>query len=322
MLRPVPFIILPVAIPLACLLAATPLSATGMSPRIALRTSAEVTAARLTLNDVADLSAPDLATLRRLMALPLAGAPRAGETVMLSRAEVARQLARWHEMTEGMEWAGAPAVAVARPLHLVNGMSVQQAARGAVEAALAMLGVPVQWTALHASAQPMDLRLEGVRATEVTLRPRTPFISSSAAPYALVWVDVLAGERVARSMPVRFTLEATRPVPNVAARDGSNRFSAAPAARLGTVALASAQVARSVSASAPIPAAANARPLLIGKGDAIRVRTHRGRLSIERPALALDGGGAGEPVTVRMASNASPILARVVARGLAEVSVP
>src|SRR5690606_33272710 len=131
---------------------------------IALRTDADVATARLTLNDIADLAAPDLATLRRLMALPLGSAPHAGETFTLPRAAVAQRLASMAGMADNVEWAGASTVRVARSVHFVSGMAIQQSARAAVLAALSTAGVPEQQVMLGMSVEPMDVRLEGVRA--------------------------------------------------------------------------------------------------------------------------------------------------------------
>ena len=106
------------------------------SLRIELRPAVEVERSGVTLGDVASLDGPASLT-RRLAALPLGPAPRAGEIVRVEREDVAR----WVRARTGLDgaritWSGAAAVSVRRAMRAVAGATLARHAEDGLRSAL------------------------------------------------------------------------------------------------------------------------------------------------------------------------------------------
>jgi len=82
---------------------------------IALRPTVQVVQDRVNLGDIADLSAPDAATLQRFMSLSLGSAPLPGKSVSLSGLQVQgwahRQLG---PAARQVQWSGASRIEIVR----------------------------------------------------------------------------------------------------------------------------------------------------------------------------------------------------------------
>lgn len=350
-------IVVALASALASALTSITTVAHAAAPRIVLHPHVEVTGAQITLNDVAELSARDLPTLRRLMRAPLGHAPRAGESVTWTQADVAQRVSGIAGPAHALEWQGDAAVTVTRPLHVVAGHEVERVAQHALLAALPTYGLPASPALFNVISPPLDTRLPDVSAHTVTLQARAPVIVRGIRPHATVWIDVRAGQRVVRSVPVRYSLDSTAPAPvldtaravstpstpyGLNATTTHANTTNALATRISTTrspiersTAGNSFAERSVAARTPLakpspttePTARAAirdtgDTIRVTQGETIRVRMRDGALSIERPAVALHDSIAGEPVQVRITPGMPPVTARLIARGFAEVTTP
>src|SRR5688572_52200 len=109
--------LIPIATVLLAAFTAPVAGARAVEPvvRIELRPLVQVAGAEVTLGDAAAMSTTDLPLLRRLVALPLGPAPRGGEAVRLSRAD----LERWIRLRTGLQagqltWEGGEVAEVRR----------------------------------------------------------------------------------------------------------------------------------------------------------------------------------------------------------------
>jgi flagella basal body P-ring formation protein FlgA len=193
-----------IAVPIRLLRAAcvcVPLMANAAAPSqvtISLRPAVHVSSPQVRLGEVADLSAPDLASLRRLMDIPLGPAPRAGSVEMFERADIERAAkAIAGDVVAKAFWSGAARVEVQGETNILDGRQIVRAAQASLRDALAMHAGHVE---LFAPSVPHDLDLP---AGNVVLRPRVAS-DEIVGRRTVVWVDVYAADRLARSVPVTF----------------------------------------------------------------------------------------------------------------------
>ena len=102
--------------------ATTAMTATGSSPiRIALRPQVTTGGPVVLLGEVADLTTPDLALLRRLASLSLGGAPQPGRVVQLTAARLREWVRRQLGSVAALAiWSGAEVVIVAGAVPAVS----------------------------------------------------------------------------------------------------------------------------------------------------------------------------------------------------------
>lgn len=317
-----------------CLLAACPPAAfAGVTAiTIELLPQVKVRSAQVTLGQVAYLTSSDLPALRRLLAVPLGTAPVAGNTVSLDRATLTRWLRSQAGLRDGhIQWAGAQASAITTATRELGGHEIEQAAREALQS---WLSERSQRAEVRALAVPRDLQLpEG--AAELVVRP---IDDTQPRKRMLVWVDVWAGGRFVRTLPVSFEVSAWAIVPASS--------SGAPAgAPLDVRALALSEVDVTLLPAAAIPAGALPamastgaqrlrRPVHPGealtvrhlesvpaveRGQWLTARSVAGSVALESRVEALQDGRVGQTVRVKQANSANSISARVTGPGQVEV---
>jgi hypothetical protein len=196
--------------------------------RIALKSEAVVTERQVRLGAIATIESSDLATVERLVAMPVAMAPRPGYTDRLTREEIKRRL---RTVTPGIRsplaWEGADAVRIELGTSLVEGerlraMAVEHA-RAAFEPRFAGLDVAAVENVADVAVPPGAL----------TLRPRV-LPADALARRMPVWIDVFVDNVFFRAVAVAVQVEAFAPalVGARAARRGTRgeggRFRSAP----------------------------------------------------------------------------------------------
>lgn len=284
------------------------------------------------LGDVANLYTRDLPTIRRLSALSLGRAPVAGAEAVVRRDTVAR----WVRSRLGMGadrilWGGAEETRVRVLEQYLPAARIEQAARSVLR----------EWLGQRASRFEIDtLSLPGdikVPVGEVELKARPLAANLEPASRMVVWMDVLAGGRFVRTVPVSFAVEAYReawvapapvargvPLEAVMAerREVAIAGGSVPVSRQGSPVDGSTdgrRTTRAAKSGEPLTARNTAPLPAIARGDWVALHLKSGMVELERRAQALQDGELGQVVKVRAANNASPVEARVVAPGRVEV---
>ena len=307
--------------------------------RVALRPEVQVDRADVRLGDIALLSSPDIDTLRRAMAVPLGQAPRLGEPVALEGARLRGWLrSRMGLRDEQIQWEGVESTSVRAAMREIAGETVAAQAREALKSHLEAIarqkGLVQPRIELQAVGVPPMLQ---VPAAGIQLRIR-PLEALVPGPRMLVWVDVFAGERHVRAIPVRFEmslfamaavareeLAAGSEVPeeNVAWRevDLARLPAAAVPAAWGTQMDAGAplHVRKRMAAGEVLTADRVGPALAVARGQWVRVTATSGGLSLESRAQSLQDGQIGQTVRVRPQNAAEPLMAKIIAPGQLEL---
>lgn len=284
---------------------------------LTLRAEALLGHARITLADVAGVSAQDAA----LASLDLAAAPRVGYVERLSRAHIEQLLARRAGVTQ-VAWDGAASVAVRVRTQALAPEQLGAAARAAAQAAFGPRhsGLKVE---LAAQPAPLELPLGEYRIVA------RPLAAQPLAARVAVWLDVEVGGALYRSVVVALKLSARQSVyvarrtlapgalvgqhelelreMDLAALDGAPALPAAAALPL--------RLRRGVAAGQVLGEAALAQPGMIYKGDQVRLVVRSGAIGIETDAVALADAAPGERVAVRSASAREAVTGRASAGG-------
>lgn len=341
------------AVLLALCMAGVPAGAFAASPAgdapvaIELRPWVKVDQASVRLGDIAFLTARDLPTLRRLMALPIGTAPRPGSPAMLDRDTIAQ----WVEARSGMpsvergaaslpaiRWSGSSETIIETAAQELSGETVVDAARSALLAWLSQRSV-------RAEVQPVSI------ARDLTLPAGTPVLrvrplSSQAAPSRrmLVWVDAWVDNRFVRTTAVTFEVDAWAPV--TVATTGVSSGTA-----VDGIVLRGATTTREVDLTKvprgkPLLAAVDGssgletgrqrlrRPLKAGevltdghleatpavaRGKWAHLLARSGDVSVESRVEVLQDGREGQIVRVKVPGSGGEVLARVTGPGQVEV---
>lgn len=300
--------------------------------RIVLPANVGVARPDVSLGDIALMSTPDLQTLKRLMALPLGPAPRAGEKAQLGRAE----LTRWIQLRTGLDarhivWEGASVTELHRASAEIPGARLVAVANEALRA----------WLAGHTSRAdvavttvPRDVAVPFGQSS-LTARP----IPQDAQPARrmAVWVDIWVEDRFIRTVPVGFEVAAYGPayvadgdMPLGARFDDSAlkvrevelTGRALPLLAPPSVATAAepTQLRRPVSAGAALTRQDAEQQAAVTRGDWVALRVRSGAIDMESRVEALQSGRVGQTVSVKPSRATAPILARVVGPGQVEVT--
>lgn len=307
--------------------------------RVALRPQVQVDRADVRLGDVALLSSTDLETLRRAMAVPLGQAPRLGEPVALEGTRLRGWLrSRMGLRDEQIQWEGVDSTSVRTAAREIAGDAVAAQAREALlehlQAVARQRGLVQPRIELQAVALPSMLQ---VPATGTQLRVR-PLEQVIPGPRMMVWVDVFAGERHVRAIPVRFevSLFAMAPVARQELAAGSDvpqedvAWREVDLARLPAAAVPAAWSAqtgaeapvhvRKRTAAGEVLTADRVGPApAVARGQWVRVIATSGGLSLESRAQSLQDGQIGQTVRVRPQNAAEPLMAKIVAPGQLEL---
>lgn len=279
----------------------------GAAPRVTLELRPELrtSGATVLLGEVAVVRSPELALVRRLLQLSVGPAPAAGEAARLARSDLAEWLQRRAGLApDEIAWRGPASTHVVAEGRVVEGTHVAAAAEAHLRDWLQRLGATadVSWR-----RQPPDLQ---VPTGSLRLQPRA-IAAAAPRPRMLVWVDVWAGNRFVRTVPVGFEL-------TVAQRWSASPLRPDPA---GPPAPA---------ADAPLPGepvgarrladAAPSRALEVARGQWAVLRSGAGTVVTEARVQVLQDGRRGDKVRVRHAAASAPMLARVSGPGLLEVA--
>lgn len=304
----------------------------GLAPgQVEIELRAEVTAPHraVTLGEIAYLRTTDLATMQRLMVLPLGEAPRAGSEAVLHRAALARWIrTRAGVGLERMSWIGPDLTAVRASLQRLPSARVEQTALIALQ----------QWL------QPRTTRFSAQSARpiqEIDLPPGYVKLTARPLPanaqptsHMVVWVDLAVDGAFIRTVPVSFQVEAYRDawVTSTSAGPGALlsahmlqarelAVTAQPMALLAPTGAAEAtgrQSARRLHPGEPLTEDNTRKLATVARGEMVELRFKAGAVQLEGRAEALQEGETGEVVRVRMTGASMPVQARVLERGRVE----
>lgn len=268
---------------LACIVAFLVAGTTQAAPQasIVLLADARVSAPQVTLGDIARLSSPNLALMRRLVNLPLGPSPQPGQAAVVQR----QALADWARKSLGvapalLQWAGSPQARVVRVARRLRGDEIADAGILAVRRWLAAQGQSGE-ARVRIPVRDIDIP-EG----DVRLQPR-PIEHPPLRNRLLVWVDVWLGDQFVRAVAVPLEVEAAA----LQRADG-----AAPLL-------------------APVAGAAD-----VQRGEWAALRAGTGAVVLESRVEVLQDGRIGQHVRVRPAMGAGHLVARVVGRGQLELA--
>lgn len=251
--------------------------------RIELLPQVEVDAGPVTLGQVAHLSSPELALMRKLVDLPIGRVPRGTSTATLQREALAQWLRRDAGLTEGeVEWRGADSAQVRRAGRQVSGEQIAAAAVGALQAQLAALGVRAQVAPQYV---PRDVEAP---AGEVRLQPRS-LAHAVLRKRMVLWVDLRGDGGFIRTVPVALQV------------DGAESMDLLASAN------AAAGLQQATGDEAPARALA-----LVTRGDWATLRSTAGVVALESRVEVLQDGQPGQRVRVRQAGATGVVFARVV----------
>ncbi|MDB5752117.1 MAG: putative flagellar protein FlgA precursor, partial [Ramlibacter sp.] len=193
----------PLLVFLSALLATAAVGAAA-TPAVSIELRPEVRAAGpvVTLGQLARLESVDLPLLRRLVDLPVGRAPAAGRSALVEREALLGWLRRRLGLEQQqVEWRGPVASRVSSFTRLVAGEDIAAAAAAAVHQ---WLGSRSPRSEASLAGTPRDV--EAVQG-ELRLQPRA--LGQAALRRRLtVWVEVWAGERFVRVVPVTFAVAA------------------------------------------------------------------------------------------------------------------
>lgn len=317
-----------------CLLAALPptVFAGVAAVTIELLPQVKVRSAQVTLGQVAYLTSSELPVIKRLLAVPLGMAPVAGNTVTLDRATLARWLRSQAGLRDGhIQWAGAPVSAITTATRELGGHEIEQTARQALRSWLSQRSERAE---LRALAVPRDLQLpEGT--AELVVRP---IDDTQPRKRMLVWVDVWAGGRFVRTLPVSFEVSAWAVVPasssgapagapldvrTIDLREVDVTLLPAPAMAAGAlpamVSTSSQRLRRAVQPGEALTVRHLESVPAVERGQWITARSVAGSVALESRVEALQDGRVGQTVRVKQANSAHAISARVTGPGQVEV---
>ncbi len=317
---------------------------------IELRPQVKVDQANVRLGDVAFLTARDLPTLRRLMALPLGPAPKPGSPAVLDR----ETIVRWVEARSGLQtvdnalrvqppairWSGASETEIESAAQQLPGETVVSAARAALLSWLSQRSVRAE---VEPVSTARDLFLPPGTPT-LRVRPLTAHVQPSRR--MLVWVDAWVDDRFARTTAVTFEVGAWAPL-SVAATGVGRGASVDPVVLRGAMETREVDIT-TLRQGAPVAANAGARngsgladgsqrmrrPLRPGevltsahleatpavvRGNTAHLLARTGDVSVESRVEVLQDGREGQLVRVKVPGSSGEVMARVTGPGQVEV---
>lgn len=306
---------------------------------IELRPLVRVERSGVRLGDIAFLTARDLSTLRRLMALPIGTAPRPGSPVSLDRDTIAR----WVEARSGLQivdgspgifWGGASETSIETAAQEVPGETVVEAARSALLGWLSQRSVRAE---VQAVSSARDLILP---AGVPVLRVRPLASPSQPSRRMMVWVDAWVDDRFVRTTAVTFEVNAWAPLSVATANMSSGSQVDAVLLRGATesreVDLTSVKHGMPVSAGAELDAGRQRlrKPLKSGevltdahlesapavaRGNWAHLKARSGDVAVESRVQVLQDGRTGQLVRVKVPGSNGEVIARVTGPGQVEV---
>lgn len=310
--------------------------------RVEMRPSASVPQSQVALGEIAYLNSTDLHLLRRAVVLPVGMAPRAGESTVLDQERLAAWITtRLGISPERIQWEGTGTTVV------------QSAAREMAGEALVAVAEPALRNYLSAVARAKGLEEARVELTPVSL-PTIVFVPAGEAEFRvrplsavapgkrmLVWIDVFAGQRHVKAVPVRFevsvytqapiasrwmrsdetigsqdTVREQTDVAHLLGRNGSEPFLSSHAA---LTTQAQPQTRTAVKAGEVLTSERVRPASAVSRGDRVTLIAQSGLVSLESKVEVLQAGEIGQVVRVRASNGTAPVLAKVVAPGQLEL---
>jgi flagella basal body P-ring formation protein FlgA len=300
--------------------AGAPAKSIGTAAVITFRATASVAGRTIRLGDVAIIETSDPRLAARLEAVEVGAAPIRGHSRTVSQAYARVRIRQIGIHTDQLHIHGPALVEVTRPEQKLSGAALHKVACEAIEA------VNPGATAQVASA-PRDLRLPP-GAVELKPEGAQPVIGTTGSLIIRVLVDGREEVRV----PISFRLQRLTSVV-VAVRDltvGSilsiddvrveERPAAAGRPLLADVEQAvGQQVALPLRGGSPIAAGMLRAPVLVKRGDRIRLICRSPGFVISALGEALQNGSAGQTIRVRNLSSLREVTALVETDQTAEV---
>ncbi len=304
----------------AALLIALPAHAAPAQP-LALRADAMVDGARIELADLA-------VQPEGLARVDLGAAPAPGQSVRLSRAEVARLL-RARGLPYRLADDGAAGVRVTRSGLALPGAQLLEAAEGYLRGTQAGANARIE-------RQPGPLPELLLPHGAVTLSVRPPAPEALLRRHLTVWVDIAVDGHAVRSAAVAFTQRVLRPAlvarrplapgqtPGCADLElreiDIGGFDAVLALR--DCGAQQGRLVQPLAAGAPLQAHQLRQPSAVMRGEQVMLEFAQGAIVLQRPATALADGEPGQRIQVRLASAASALDAEVTGRSRVRISGP
>ncbi|EJL72200.1 flagella basal body P-ring formation protein FlgA [Variovorax sp. CF313] len=305
---------------------------------IELRPRVQVEGASVRLGDIAFLTTRDLGTLRKLMAVPIGAAPRAGAPIAVDRNTVmrwveSRSAVQAGDAVSSLRWSGAGETLIETAAQDLAGETVVDAARSALLKWL-------QLRSLHADVQSVStVRDLVLPAGQPVLRVRPIADQAQPARRMLVWVDAWVGDRFVRTTAVAFEVNAwaqatvaTSPMTAGAQVDGVVLRGATETREVDLTALPSGRPARLEIADGGSQRLR--KPLKPGevltdahlqstpsvtRGNWAQLLARSGDVSVESRVEVLQDGRPGQFVRVKVPGSSGEVLARVTGPGQVEV---
>lgn len=273
---------------------------------VELRAEALIGHARIALADVAVIHAEgaQAALEAELGTIVLARAPRVGYVERLSRAQIEQAIRRATAKAGALRWSGAAVVAARTATQTVDAQTLSDAAIGALDPYLAVMGGRA---AVTADAPPADVL---VPAGQLALRTR----ALPARPQhgrVPVWIDLHVNGELYRSLVVQLAVTIhqqaylARHAIDVGSFVTAADFDIAEADVAATGALpvkqplAPFRAARPLRAGQPLTAAAMLAGGAVRRGDQFRLAVRTGAIGIDTAGVAMDDAGPGQPIRVR-----------------------
>jgi flagellar basal body P-ring formation protein FlgA len=305
----------------------------GVPVRIELAANVDVARQELNLGDIASMATADPQVLRRLMALPLGHAPRAGEKTQLKRVE----LARWIEQRTGLDarqivWEGAAVTELKRASSEIPATEIVSAAGENLQSWLSGRSSHAD---VAVSSMPRDIVVPfGISRLRARPIPQEAPLSKRM----VVWVDVWVEDRFVRTVPVGFEVTAYGPAYVVVedqplgARFDSTRLTTREVELTGRVApvlvppgvgsetISSKQLRRPVSAGKVLTRLDVETQPAVLRGEWVALSVRSGSIDMESRVEVLQNGRIGQTVSVMPAKAITAILARVVGPGHVEIT--
>lgn len=297
--------------------------------RIELRPEVVVQQRQVLLGDVANVYTNDLATIQRLVALPLGQAPRTGEDATVQREAIARWVrVRLGMGAEQLAWRGAAETHLRTLAREVPAATIERAGRVALGQWLAERSTRYELEALGPSR---DVTLP---AGKLELSARPLALNGEPTSRMVVWLDAHVDGVFAKSIPVSFAVQAYRDA-WVAAAPVAEGASLTPGLvekrevdiqHRGIAAMPATNSAfapglrtkRALKAGEPLTTHNAAPAPAVARGDWVNMHLKSGGVDLDERAQVLQDGQLGQVVKVKSAAGPAPVAARVVAPGHVE----
>jgi len=293
------------------------------APTAVLQAQVRLDKDKVHLGDVASITGSDAAALPGWRALLLGPAPLTATPQCMTRAQLARILRH-----TPLQLAGADSVCMAREQAGLNVAELRRMARPALEA----------WLARHAEHWELSEMDEAVipmaPAGQRVLRVRPIDEATPLAPAMQVWIDVEVDGRYARSVAVRFAVQAFRRVlamqdaaeAGVLLEPGMTTWREVDVARqpaaLTALVPGRQRLRRSMEAGSVLTPASLGPAPAVARGDWLDLSLAAGAVRLQERVQALQDGQVGQRVRVRAEQATESFEARVSGVGQVEIDGP